>query len=486
MDRVNLFFGWILTVLLLTACDEPVSNARQMDLLPPLSTDYAGVTIPATIAPLNFTLTTSFLKINATIKGEKGGLIKVQGKEQVSIPQKEWQELLHANKGGELTVTVAAKQEDGWIQYVPFSLYISEYPIDYGLVYRLIAPGYELYSKMGIYQRKLVDFTQTALLENTLIPGSCVNCHSFKETDPGSMSLHIRGEYGGTLLQTDERSELLNLKTDGLISGGVYPYWHPSGKYIAYSVNTTQQVFHSVQDERVEVVDLASDIVVYDVETNRMLTTPLLSSGDFETFPAFSPDGRSLYFCCSARQQMPNDYKEARYNLCRIGFDPESKQFGEKIDTLIHAEAMGKSVSFPRPSYDGRYLMYTLSDYGNFSIWHKEADLWLMDMETLESRALVEVNSSDTESYHSWSSNSRWFVFSSRRGDGLYTRLYLASIDEGGHVTKPFLLPQQKVEKYDPLLFSYNIPEFISGPVQIDVRSVEQQALSKIRKQADK
>lgn len=58
-------------------------------------------------------------------------------------------------------------------------------------------------------------------------------------------------------------------------------------------------------------------------------------------------------------------------------------------------------------------------------------------------RPIKEVNSDDTESFHNWSSNSRWFVFSSRRGDGLYTRLYLASMDENGVVGKPFLLPQE-------------------------------------------
>lgn len=86
---------------------------------------------------------------------------------------------------------------------------------------------------------------------------------------------------------------------------------------------------------------------------------------------------------------------------------------------------MGKSVSFSRPSYDGKYLMFTMSDYGNFSIWHKEADLWLVDLNTGISRSLTEVNSNDVESYHNWSSNSRWFVFSSRRIDGLIPVLLL-------------------------------------------------------------
>lgn len=134
---------------------------------------------------------------------------------------------------------------------------------------------------------------------------------------------------------------------------------------------------------------------------------------------------------------MPEDYKKVRYSLCSIDFDSSRGTFGNKIDTLVSASSLGKSVSFPRPSYDGKYIMYTLSDYGNFSIWHREADLWLLDLKSGESRNITEVNSPETESYHNWSSNSHWFVFSSRRDDGLYTRLYLASIDDNGNVSKP-------------------------------------------------
>ena len=163
-------------------------------------------------------------------------------------------------------------------------------------------------------------------------------------------------------------------------------------------------------------MDNASDIVVYHPETHRLLTSPLLSKKEsFETFPVFSADGRKLYFCSAEAQAMPEDYKKVRYSLCSIDFDSSRGTFGNKIDTLVSASSLGKSVSFPRPSYDGKYIMYTLSDYGNFSIWHREADLWLLDLKSGESRNITEVNSPETESYHNWSSNSHWFVFSSRR-----------------------------------------------------------------------
>lgn len=105
---------------------------------------------------------------------------------------------------------------------------------------------------------------------------------------------------------------------------------------------------------------------------------------------------------------IPEEFSEIKYNLCAIGFDPDSRSFGSKVDTLYNAAVSGQSASFPRVSPDGKYLMYTVSGYGNFSIWHKVQDLQMADLSTGESIPLDILNSDDVESYHSWSSNSRW------------------------------------------------------------------------------
>ena len=164
---------------------------------------------------------------------------------------------------------------------------------------------------------------------------------------------------------------------------------------------------------------------------------------------------------------MPTEYAKVKYNLCSVSFEPETRTFGNRVDTLYNARVGGMSASFPRVSPDGRYLMYTLSGYGNFSIWHKDADLYLADLTTGVSRPLTEVNSGDVESYHSWSSNSRWILFNSRRVDGLYTHVYMAHVSDDGTLSKPFLLPQRNPAYYGKLMQSYNIPEFISGPIDL-------------------
>ena len=174
----------------------------------------------------------------------------------------------------------------------------------------------------------------------------------------------MRSEFGGTYVFRDGIREKLDTKTDETISALVYPYWHTSGRYVAFSVNRTNQTLLVHDPDRIEVFDEASDVVVYDVERHEIVTADVLSSeGAFETFPTFSPDGKSLYFCSSAAVgPMPEKFREAKYSLCRVDFNPEDCSFGTDVDTLYNARAGGRSVSFPRISPDGRFLVYALSD----------------------------------------------------------------------------------------------------------------------------
>ena len=149
------------------------------------------------------------------------------------------------------------------------------------------------------------------------------------------MLFHVRARRGGTFLIKDEAVEKLNTKTDQTISNCVYPYWHPSGNYVAFSVNKIYQMFHTSKEKRIEVFDTESDLVVYDLINNTLLTDSLISMKEcFETFPAFSPDGRSLIFTSAKAKDLPDEYDEVKYDLCRISFDPETGGFGKKIDTL--------------------------------------------------------------------------------------------------------------------------------------------------------
>lgn len=485
IERIKLFLGYGAVCTLIGCGPSHVTDAHRETTLPAIFPDYIGVTIPTDIAPLNFCpADSSVVAIDVTLTGARSGRLHTSGKDVTHLSPKAWKELLAANAGDSLSLTVRLQNAQGaWTEYLPFGIHISTDSIDYGLVYRLIAPGYEVFSHMGIYERELASYREQALLENTQVNG-CMNCHSFNRCDPRDLSLHIRGSHGGTVLRKEGQTTVYNTATDSTLNACVYPYWHPTGNYIAYSTNNTRQGFHVTAEKRVEVFDLASDLHVYDIERNELLASHLLRRDSvWETFPAFSPDGKWLYFCAAQARSIPREVKEVRYNLCRIAFDATQGQFGDRIDTLVYAEKQGKSVSFPRPSFDGRYLMYTLSDYGNFSVWHPESDLWLLDLATKESTCLSGVNSPDADSYHNWSSNSRWFVFGSRRDDGLHTRAYLCHFGNDGKAGKPFLLPQKHPRRfYDEQFRSYNIPEFVTGPVELDRMSTGKRITDSQRK----
>jgi len=206
--------------------------------------------------------------------------------------------------------------------------------------------------------------------------------------------------------------------------------------------------------------------MVYDVERNQIITDSVISGRRYmETFPNWSPDGSHLYYCRAEAYEEGMPLDSIRYNLYSVTFDQRTHAFGTP-ECVYNASSNGKSVSFPRVSPDGKYLMFTQSDYGNFSIWHPESELCLITLSTGEMRIMDEVNSDDVESYHTWSSTGEWFVFSSKRQDGLWARPFIARFDsKTGKAGKPFVLTQRDPEFYDNFTKTFNLPELIVSPI---------------------
>lgn len=454
-------------ILMFISCQHAdIKTYNESETLVALVPDYAGIKIPPNIAPMNFSIINPGRRFIVKFSGRQGGFEIRSRHGKIIIPGRKWRKLLSENRGYGFTIEIAVLAESGWVKYPKISNQIAEDAIDPYLVYRLIAPGYELWGEMGIYQRCLENFDESAIMLNSLSDQNCMNCHSFRKNDPQSMLFHMRGTNAGTYFLNEQTIERVSLKTDSTISAGVYPSWHPGGTKIAFSTNKTMQFFHALPGKRLEVFDMESDIAIYDHARNILSTPPQLNNKDwFETFPAWSPDGRYLYFC-SAKSKPLNEYNQVRYNLLRIGYNQENNAFGT-VDTLYSAFAQGKSVSFPRISPDGKWLIFTLSDYGNFSIWHKEADLYAMDLSDGSFHRL-DISGNEAESYHGWSAEGNWLVFSSRSDDGLYTRPYFCWINkETGINTKPFVLPQKDPDFYNIFLKAFNVPELVSGKVQV-------------------
>ena len=464
-------------LLLSCSTGQTVFEPRLPDIYP----DYIGVTFPAEMAPLNFNLPEEYDKVYVKVRGGKGGEISAYGS-YADFNIRKWQTLAARNVGDTLTFTVLGRKDGTWFQFVDFKMMVSPYPLtDYGVTYRRFAPGYETYSKIGIYQRNIHSFDEKAIIEGNAIPGQCVGCHTANATNPEQFLFHIRGKHGATVVQTEGKARWLDTKTDSTISNAVYSYWHPSGDFVAHSNNLKiSQMFWTGHNGRyIEVFDQASDVIVHNVRTDEYILSPLLMTEDFETYPAFSPDGRTLYYCSAPKVDLPGKVEDVHYNLCSISFDADSQALGDKADTLINAVAAQKSVTFPRPSYDGKWLLYSYADFGNFPINHNEADLWLMNLEDGSTRPLTAANSDYDESFHNWSSDSHWILFSSRRDDGLYSQIYFSSIDGNGNATKAFVLPQRNPRKfYHNTLFTFNVPDFTGSKVEFSASRAYRETFS--------
>ena len=483
MRKVLLSLWLCVSVWLLLACSSNPEHPTLVDKLPVIYPDYIGVTIPADIAPLNFNFADETInRMDVVVKGSKGGELHVNG-EWADFDIDEWHVLTAQNLGGRLTVTVCTEKDGQWRQYKDFDIFVSEARLDdWGLTYRRIKPGYEVGGDIGIYQRELSSFDEYAIITETVVPGRCFNCHTANRTNPNRLTMQMRGEGGGTMIQKDGHQMWVETKTDSTKAAGSYSYWHPQGDYVALAVNSVHQAFFTGTGQRIEVYHTFSNVEVLDTRTNELILSPLLQTDDLEIFPAFSHDGKWLYYSTSKPCRVPAEYEKVKCSLCRIAFDAEKGVFGETVDTLLNGPATDKSYVLARPSYDGRWLMYCASSRGNFPVSQNDADLWLMDLKTGESRELKELNTPQCESYHNWSENSRWLVFSSKREDGMYTKLYLATIDEQGRVSKPFLLPQRHPRKfYREMMDAYNCPDFTKSKVELDAHEAYRQVFENKR-----
>lgn len=480
---------YILATVVLAACTHSVPNEyseaeEQLSIYP----NYREVLAPSNIAPLTFHIyDTADVYVTRLSLGDK--IIIVDGQDVVPDID-EWHEMI--KDGGELKVENYLKRDGKWGKYPEWTITIKSETIDNYLTYRLVSPGYIIYNDLSIRQRDLTSWDENVIYDTRITStegkAQCINCHSFQNYDGEKMQFHVRAALGGTVFVRDGKIEKVNLKTDSTMGAGVYPAWHPTENLIAYSINKTGQVFHTRDRNKVEVMDEVSDMILYDPESNTVYPV-CVGTKEFECFPTWSPDGKWLYYSKAdynvqsseneVWDELCENFYHIKYNIVRKRFDLDTKTFGEE-EMVLKADTMpsryyvenGLSATLPRFSPDGRYLAVTLGAFGVFHIWHRDADVYKIDMQTGEGEYMDGLNSRDVDSYHSWSSNGHWMVVSSRREDGAFTRPYISYIDDNGTSYRPFVLPQKNPLHNKGLQRSYNVPELTRTPVNVSVQEL--------------
>jgi hypothetical protein len=479
--RISVFI--IITYFVVSCKTDNYNDISGIGREPVIEPDYSGVTIPPNIAPMNFIILEDGQSFKIRVTTSNGFKLIIKSSDGiVRFPQRSWEKLLEGARENKIEIEVFSEDKEGKVnKYNPIYMNVAKELIDPYLCYRLIYPGYESWIEMKIVQRSIEDFKERSVFENQLLNNNCVNCHSFVKNDPGRFMVHVRGSLGGTYFVDGEKVTRAALQTKNMPANAVYPSWHPSGKYVAYSSNIVMQSFHMRSEKNIEVYDQSASLVIYNVEKNEMQACGEKDTIKImDTFPYWSPDGKYLYFCRTNQIKGAYDIKQVKYNLVRKSFDQESGIFG-KTEVVFDADAINKSVSFPVVSPDNQYLVFTLHNYGTFSIWHKEADLYLLDLQSGKVDPMS-LNSSETESYHSWSSNGRWLVFSSKRGDGLTARPYFSYFGSPVNVGKPFVLPQKDPTLYKRFEKTFNRPEFIKGKINVGPRDFDRASKREVKK----
>ncbi len=439
------------------ATEPPSATAGSPKIFP----DYAGITLPPNIAPLNFRVEEPGSYFRVAMCSTAGTPIVLSDRKGLfQFPAEEWHMLLQANAGNPLYVDISVRGANGeWRRFNAITNSIAREPIDPYIAYRLLKPLYNTFVNLGIYQRHIEAFKEKPILENNRFNQNCLNCHTFLNRRADTFVFHTRlsSKVHPMLLVRSNEVARVN-QTMGYIS------WHPSGRLLAFSANKLSMFSHTVGETR-DVYDANSNLGIYRVDSNTVVYPPPIARPDRnETWPSWSPDGRHLYFC-SAEPHPVKNFKDIKYDLMRVSYDIENDKWGE-VEMVLASRDSGLSAAEPRVSPDGRWLLFTMAQFGHFPIYRRDSDLYLMDLGTGNYHRL-DINSDEADSWHCWSSNGRWVVFSSKRLDGLFARPHFTYVDTEGRFHKPFLLPQEDPAFYDTYLKTFNAPEFVLGPVTV-------------------
>ena len=118
MKRNILYITCLFLILLGISCSDTIPVSKETSEKPVLFPDYADVTIPYNIAPLNFKIENPHAEAFAVLKfGEEKIQVKEKGG-QFYLPASDWRKLLKRATGKAIQVKLYAKDTNFGIKWV--------------------------------------------------------------------------------------------------------------------------------------------------------------------------------------------------------------------------------------------------------------------------------------------------------------------------------------------------------------------------------
>jgi hypothetical protein len=269
----------------------------------------------------------------------------------------------------------------------------------------------------------------------------CLGCHS---TGPGSHALTlIQVTYGE---HPRRRIVSIGPGEDGPRSYKIsppletvyFPRPSPHGDKIACSVATSTGLFlqaggtanfESSEPFEDKFLDPVMDVAIYDPKSGSATLLAGASDPNYnEESPVWSPDGKKIAFM-RYRKGGKMDIYVVPYNDGKGGV----------AKPLAGASGNGWDNYFPEYSPDGRWIAFTRGDAGTGKFARDSSDIYLVPAQGGRPRRLEFNVDGVMDSWHSWSSDSRWLLYSTKR-DGISTKAYVARIFEDGRAAAPFEL----------------------------------------------
>ncbi|MGC9329380.1 MAG: TolB family protein, partial [Candidatus Hinthialibacter sp.] len=399
------------------------------------------------------------------LQGDGGAIHEsfVSEKKRWRIPEDLWKRLCaKPNASATLQIRGIVRDEQGEragdIQASPeISFSISPDAADNYIVYRLVEPPFSSFKTPNVYIRDIREDEPKEFLSARR--QYCLNCHTFssKQGNQGKLAMQVRCMVSTqhklsvyvALFDIDQRVGY-KVQLPFEIQMSTYMAWSPDGEQLAYSANQKVAAMKPITYETQLAGMATSDLAIYDVPTNETWLVPgACDPNQLEVYPCWTPDMKSMLFARGPVGLHPSHIKYDLYQINLEG-DPSPRPVEGASDN-------GRSNYFPRFSPDGRWLSFCQCDGGD--LIRSSSDLCLMAGDLQGPSRRLECNADwAADSWHSWSSNSRWIVFASKRGSGIYAYLYLTYIDENGRASPAISLPM-----IDRPYASYNIPECIAN-----------------------